>query len=510
MRRATFVLLPLVLATAGCSFMIPPQKIPTDRVNYLEAVSTSWKEQLLSNLVKLRYGDTLTSLEMTSVTTSYELDVGLSVGNGINWRAFRNTTGFHDTTSLGATAAYADKPSITYVPMKGDALSNTMLDPIAPAKILKNLQTATLETASLLPYCVKSINHLRCLSDPEFFVLAERFQELSQRGVIRITIKEKADPKVTTVPTDYNVTLDDKRHVAGTSAPVKKPGVKAGAELNQGNNCKESTDNKEEGKPAKAIALLVLDNGRAKSENKNGPLDLTSCASQSLDACAKSKNKEGCVTRLLSDSGIEAKNYPEGGSSFLMKCVTESLKSCPDSAKSKDCAIEHLNSCAEPVSLEEKVKRFKDLLFREENGYKQGDSHGNKCAGQYECYEIINGNEELPSDQFCGKIIIQTRSILQTLVLMSGLIEVKDDEKNAARRGLEENPSYESLKNFKIKSDGQRPSNAFVAIKYCGHWFYIDNSDIYSKIVFSSILGVLSMAETGTSGGVPILTLPVQ
>ncbi|MGA2223599.1 MAG: hypothetical protein ABSH41_04055 [Syntrophobacteraceae bacterium] len=407
----------IVLSTAGCAYMMPPQKIPMDRVNYLEAVSTSWKEQLLSNLVRLRYGDTLTSLEMTSVTTGYELDVGLSAGNTINWRAFPKTTGFHDTTLIGATAAYSDKPTITYVPMKGDALANTMLEPIGPLKILKNLQTATLETASLLPYCVKSINGLRSRDDIGFYQLATKFQELSEKGVIRITIKEPPEPKVTTVPTEYTVTLDDKRQKSGRSGPAK---AKDSAKLKQGENCEESTDKKDEGKPAKAIAFLVLDNDRARREG-----------------------------------------------------------------------------------LEDEVKSFKNLLWSNR------PSEVEDLQKRYEKYEIINGNEEPPLDPCCEKVIIQTRSILQTLVLMSGLIHVPNDEKNAARKGLQ-NASYELLKNFKIYSKDEHPQNAFVAIRYCGHWFFIDNGDIYSKIVFSSILGVFSMAETGTSTGVPVLTLPVQ
>ena len=71
MRKLALVLLLIVLASTGCAYMMPPQKIPMDRRNYIDAVSTSWKEQLLTNLVKLRYGDTLTFLEMTGINTSY-------------------------------------------------------------------------------------------------------------------------------------------------------------------------------------------------------------------------------------------------------------------------------------------------------------------------------------------------------------------------------------------------------------------------------------------------------
>ncbi len=44
------------ISLIGCSFM-PPDKVPEDRQAYLEALNTSWKEQLLYNLVLIRYGE---------------------------------------------------------------------------------------------------------------------------------------------------------------------------------------------------------------------------------------------------------------------------------------------------------------------------------------------------------------------------------------------------------------------------------------------------------------------
>ena len=104
-----------------------PQKIPMDRRNYIDNVSTSWKEQLLNNLVGLRYGNTLTSLEMTSVNTAYELDAGLSAGYPVNWHPLQGTSGFRNVVAVGGSVGYQDKPTITYAPMRGEALANTLL-----------------------------------------------------------------------------------------------------------------------------------------------------------------------------------------------------------------------------------------------------------------------------------------------------------------------------------------------------------------------------------------------
>ena len=127
MRRPTLAFLLIVLVTAGCSYMMPPQKIPLDRRNYMDAVSTSWKEQLLTNLVMLRYGDTLTSLELISVTTGYELDAGLTANYPVNWNPLSKklaVLGFRNVVSVGGSVIHMDKPTITYNPMKGDARKN--------------------------------------------------------------------------------------------------------------------------------------------------------------------------------------------------------------------------------------------------------------------------------------------------------------------------------------------------------------------------------------------------
>ena len=128
----------------------------------------------------------------------------------------------------------------------------------------------------------------------------------------------------------------------------------------------------------------------------------------------------------------------------------------------------------------------------------------------WEIYGIYDGNEEPPCDSQCRKIFIQTRSILQILVIMSLGIELPPDCECMPRVVETKLPEEQPIRNFKVHSSKEYPRNAFVAVKYCGTWYYIDNRDFNSKIIFSSILGVLSMAEPNTSAGVPILTLPVQ
>jgi hypothetical protein len=48
-----------------------PGTVTRDRFDYVTAISDSWKSQMLSNLVKLRYGDAPVFLDVASVINQY-------------------------------------------------------------------------------------------------------------------------------------------------------------------------------------------------------------------------------------------------------------------------------------------------------------------------------------------------------------------------------------------------------------------------------------------------------
>lgn len=71
----TFVQLGLAVAAcllAGCN-AIGPKTVRGARLNYNEAIAQSWNQQLLLNLVRLKYRDTPFFLEINSVSTQYSM-----------------------------------------------------------------------------------------------------------------------------------------------------------------------------------------------------------------------------------------------------------------------------------------------------------------------------------------------------------------------------------------------------------------------------------------------------
>lgn len=117
-RRWRFALLLPVLALLAACATIGAGSVNRDRLDYAEALASSWKEQMLLNIVKLRYGDMPVFLEVSSVISSYQLQSQLSL---LGTLSSGLTPGLPDTrgwgTTLGATGLYTDRPTITYTPV---------------------------------------------------------------------------------------------------------------------------------------------------------------------------------------------------------------------------------------------------------------------------------------------------------------------------------------------------------------------------------------------------------
>lgn len=197
------VLSMITLTTFGCAGLIPPATVPADRQAYLDAVRTSWKEQLLSNLVMLHYGDPPAFLDITQITTNYTLETNATAGYDHNWGGTLGeggplqvtTLGFpRDRVGLSATTKYLSNPVISYVPISGDTVKNILLQPMPVSDIFRALETGW-DPKFILIYCLQSINHLQNSPDNEaFYRLAEIWGELAKTNAIHVTFETTKEP----------------------------------------------------------------------------------------------------------------------------------------------------------------------------------------------------------------------------------------------------------------------------------------------------------------------------
>ncbi len=122
-----------------------------DRFNYNEAVAASAREQLLLNIVRLRYRDPVAFLEVSSVVTQYveSRTGGLSTALGLDDGPFAETLG------LSASVRLEERPTISYAPLQGADYAERLLSPIAPETIFL-LSQAGWSLERLMLCCVDS------------------------------------------------------------------------------------------------------------------------------------------------------------------------------------------------------------------------------------------------------------------------------------------------------------------------------------------------------------------
>jgi hypothetical protein len=60
----------------------------------------------------------------------------------------------------------------------------------------------------------------------------------------------------------------------------------------------------------------------------------------------------------------------------------------------------------------------------------------------------------------------------------------------------------------RIRSGTEAPAEAYAAVPYKGHWYWIDDTDIASKTRFTFLMILFSLAETGPTTASPVVTVP--
>lgn len=144
-------LLPLLAALAACASQFGPNSIRAERPNYNREITASQDEQMLSNLVRLRYQDTPLFMELTSVVTSYTFDRSLGLG------AKLHPGDGNDEVSPSLGLLLGNRPTITYLPLQGEEFAQRMLSPMPLGSILFFAQTGW-SVDRLLLLCVQRIN----------------------------------------------------------------------------------------------------------------------------------------------------------------------------------------------------------------------------------------------------------------------------------------------------------------------------------------------------------------
>ena len=201
------VLLPVVLLLGACA-SIGTGSVHRDRLGYSEALANSWKEQLLLNIVRLRYADTPMFLDVSSVISSYQLQGQVNVGGAYSSGL---TAGVPDAIgaglTLGAGAMYTDRPTISYTPLVGEKFTRSLLRPIPPAALFQLVQ-AGYPVDIVFQVTTRAINGIYNRSnrplaardaDPEFYAVLDALRRVQLSEAIGFRLERRGADDVSLI-----------------------------------------------------------------------------------------------------------------------------------------------------------------------------------------------------------------------------------------------------------------------------------------------------------------------
>ena len=200
--RCLSLALLLGLVSSGCTHL-GPRTLPRDRFDYSDSISESWKRQTLLNVVKLRYLDPPIFVDVGQIVAGYSLETGLTIGGSLPESAAFGG----NTATLGGSARFTDRPTITYTPLTGNKFVKSLMTPLPPADVLFTIQSGWPASAVLFA-SVAAMNGLKNQEatiagmtppDPDFLRALELLRRIQVSGAVSLRIQQDGPKQQTTL-----------------------------------------------------------------------------------------------------------------------------------------------------------------------------------------------------------------------------------------------------------------------------------------------------------------------
>jgi len=221
------------LILAGCTG-IGPGTVNRDRFNYVNAISNSWKKQMLLNLVKIRYVDAPVFLEVSSIISQYAIEGQINLGS--EWSSI-------DSQTLGGSGKYTDRPTITYTPLAGEKFTRNLMTPIPVHAFLSMIQ-AEYPVDIMFSICIQTVNGvdnrfggkvMGRSADSNFYRLIKAMRRIQKSGGLGMRVKPMENK--TTMVLFFRKKISDEiagdvsivRQILGLSPDVQEIRVAYGA-----------------------------------------------------------------------------------------------------------------------------------------------------------------------------------------------------------------------------------------------------------------------------------------
>ena len=148
-----------VIVLCGCQSTFGPRALKNTHLAYNQVIVNTLDQQMLLNLVRLKYRDTAFFLNVNSVTATFAMGgkVGVSGEYGLDWRK-----GIGDGRIIEPDIgmSYSQSPTISYTPLQGEDFLESVLTPI-PIEALLILTQSGWRVDRIFAICVERINKIK-------------------------------------------------------------------------------------------------------------------------------------------------------------------------------------------------------------------------------------------------------------------------------------------------------------------------------------------------------------
>jgi hypothetical protein len=117
-----FAVIPLFMS--GCG--LGPSMMRANHLTYNDAVQFTERQELLLNIVRLRYNEGPEFLATSSISTQFNIDLSASAGGQVGDDQELRTS----LLNIGGAVGYSERPTITFIPRNEKEFTQQLISPI--------------------------------------------------------------------------------------------------------------------------------------------------------------------------------------------------------------------------------------------------------------------------------------------------------------------------------------------------------------------------------------------
>jgi hypothetical protein len=186
----------VALFMSGCG--LGPSMMRANHLTYNDAVESTERQELLLNIVRLRYNEGPEFLTTSSISTQFTIDLAATAGALVGHDQEERT----NLLNIGGAVGYSEKPTITFTPHNEKEFTQQLISPIDLETIflLINYGWGIDRVLRLTSEGINGLRNGSTREEPtgnydlqlrEFAQIAKDLRSLQQRGLIEISFAEK-------------------------------------------------------------------------------------------------------------------------------------------------------------------------------------------------------------------------------------------------------------------------------------------------------------------------------